>query len=517
MVRLSAEDLEIRFRKYLNRIRSSETLRTLPQLFLEKYLFLTCALAIVFCSNPLLEAVSNSEIMPLYYTLGREYLGIRPNNWFGLLSFAEGDLEQITMIVRIMYVVLLIPASFLLMKILAQFKEIRYRAYAFTVSVIIMFSLFSQDLVAFRIFSVSYMFAFVMLEAAFLLVFTKGKAGAVAAVILTAVSQLAECRTIILIIPVLIVLIAFKQMFESGRIKGFIIKTVMMLASAALVLVAMQIITVNSKSESMETIVAHLYEVYLSDGNNNTDLSSVFIEIIIETFEDNPEIISLTPLSLMLLFIEPDALLKAGKNIVDVVLLNNNFLCMFNVTFAAVFLILKKHIMSERKSRFIFAVIGLSALSLVFSSSQEITTVLVLLFLWAVYHYHYIHGLTIKPDIKKILIISAVLTASKFFVLIFINDMGEFSLLHYVVSYQLVGLAPRVFIATIFQLIFGYHISRDVIVAVNDVLMIVITITSLLVLKNILKYVKTNNDNLFNCTASCVRILYVACNECIFP
>ena len=471
----------------LKKLCESELPKKVCELVLGKYLFLTSLLAVTFCTNHLLEAITDSYQLPFYYSLSREYIGIRANNLFNLLSFAEGDLERITMTMRIAYIVMLIPIGAVTAYILKQFKDLRSRMYALVFSISVMYAMFSSNNEIFIMTTIPLMFAFLMLETAFLLVFTRGKIKAAAAVLFTAAAQLIECRTVLYMLPVLVIPIFFKQLFKDKDSKKVFYKIAVMMLAAVSVLVIMQIVSSGSSAKDMGTIIEHLKSEYYNNAANES-FTNIFFIYSIEAFEQLPELLTMTPLSMIFYYIQPDNLIGAMVQFFCIFLINNNFLCILNVIIGLIFVLLKPEIFKDPRSRLGLYITLLTFGQSLFRYSYVFYYSMLPIIALTIYHYRFFKDIPINIEEKKVIKFSAVLIGTKYISLIIFQDIPGFSLLHYLVSYQIIGFAPRAFIASVVQAIFGYNVSKTTIKVFVTAMLLCITLVVILVLKKMIGY-----------------------------
>lgn len=507
----------VRLKAQAVRLLQTPSVQTLPELLLGKYLFLICVAVIAYVTRPLLEAVTYSSTLPFYYTLDRTYLGLRADNFYGILSFAEGDILKTAFILRGLYIVMTVLAAVIMTIFIRRFQSKMEKLKALVITSAVVYALAAVRTEIFRLTAIPVMCMLVLLSAAYLLAYTRGKAGGAAAVLLAAAAEAIASQTILYIIPAIVITAVFRQNFRKKEPKKILAVLTAMFAAAAVTLAVTEIICRSTPSADMDTITAHLQEVYLSDPERNPDYDPLYIKYSILTFQHMTVLPEMTPLRLLTYPFQPFRLLTRNyANLYDLsvnLIFSNNLICIF---YAACFLMIvtavkatvKKQILNDSFSRMLLCIYAFSTVHMLMNYQFRSLQVLLICLTAVCCYYRFIQHTVFTVDRKKIVKLALSVIMLKYVCLSVLKDVKYvgFSLIHYLVSYQTVGFAPRALIGTLVQCLFGYHISDLQMRIFVTCSQLVMTVICLLIPIRLIKNCKTPAETK---TAILISLAYV--------
>lgn len=196
--------------RHFHKLKDSRVLQSISELMLGKYLFLTSVIISLYASFDVIEKISTSDVL-LYYTLPCEPDQFHPNNLGGIFGFMIGDISTLSIIFRIMYLVLILWSSAL---ITWWGRRINDKSKRFVFLGVV--TVFLKTLMVTSIYNSSYfdindlpfnMFlSLVMIGTAATLSRSVKLGWLPVVIVLTAAAQLVECRTILYLLPLLIIL-----------------------------------------------------------------------------------------------------------------------------------------------------------------------------------------------------------------------------------------------------------------------------------------------------------------------
>ena len=455
----------------LRKLAASRTLATIFGLLTGKYLFFFTFIVVVLCTLDLpLKRLLQTDVL-LYYTMPMKDC-FYTNSLFGVFESFIGDFATLSLIIKGIYMALLFVITFVIMFWLRRAGSAVRRMeclIVFGVFLKIIMSTTSQEIMFVNITAtlLNLMIALTLIGVISVVMHSLKMRYIPVAVLITAISQLIDSRTVMLIVPVLIFLFVFAKALAKEKAVALRLLCVAMAASSVTVLVITQLYSQNNAFDH------EWYIEYVNTyGDQGQDLEYVVLSKIMDT----------TVLDQLNVYFSFEGLDKYYKPVERLLIFNTGFMMIAAYVISATAMI-------RRKARSSGATVSVrKALAEVVSINEDdkITKTLfwLLIFVFAYsnlffsetgfvfYLFVIAAGIWIckkegveynfaeKIDTKQFFKLSLLFVLIRHTVRMLIHNGHDFAIMHYYVSYQEYGFLPRGLIGTVFQALLGYEIGE---------------------------------------------------------
>lgn len=450
----------------LKKIAASKGAAAVFDLLTGKFMFLLVFLVTAASTADVLEKQLAFNDTMLYYALPVDEGCFYPNAFFGVFEPLIGDFDMLAMVLKGIYLVLVIFIAlcmmFWLKRISSPIRRMEFAAIAGAFMKLLISTVSAKNAtVDLTSLALNLMLALALMWLVSVVMHSLKLYLIPVAMVLTAISQVFECRTIMLITPALVFLFIFAKKFVGNKAVNLRILCVAMVISSIVMLVITNIFSENN-----------VYDVYTLG-----EISAYLKEY--GDPEQNLEYISLHKLLGTTVLYQLNTIFQDAERFF---IYNNAFLIAAAFVISLICAVRKKakavgeNITIFRALHDIFNIDEENKVSkillwgvllfLVYTTLflAKINLVLFVVYLmigiWIFKKEGFKYPFSVMPDLKRVALLSLVFVLVKHLIRILIYPGRPFALMHYYVSYQQFGFLPRAVVGTLFNAVLGYKIPE---------------------------------------------------------
>lgn len=461
------------------KIASSKTAAAVFDLLTGKYVFFFSFAVVLVCTLKVpLEQLSQTDTM-LYYALPVGEGMFYPNSFFGIFEPLIGNFAVLSAVLKELYFVLLIVIALVMMFWLERIgnpvKRMEFIAVVGVfISLIISSTSYKNQTMTLTSLILNLVLALALLGLVSVITRSLKIYTIPAAVVITAVSQILECRTIMIITPALLFLFVFAKSFVG---KKAINLRVLCIAMEVTSLAALLITNSVSENNSYDKQALDEYLLAVGDPSEELEFVNVYYLLRNTVFKQLNVYGAASGFSFFVerAFIFNNGLLLIAALIISIAIKKRKTAKQSGKTisfFGALWDTLKIDEENKTSKILFWGVVLVFVYANLFLSQTNIIIFLIYLAvgLWIFKKEGFKNPFGETPDCKRFFGLSLLFILIKHTARILIHNGRPFAIMHYYVSYQQFGFMPRAMIGTIFNAIFGYEISQNELIPVLKVL-----------------------------------------------
>ena len=488
---------------FFEKIRNSTAFLTIYDVLTKRLLFFSLlAIFAAVSASYVMGSLSISDYL-LYYSLPQAPGEFRPNTLFGIMNFSFNDFDNISMILKAAYLVLLLTFTFFSYILIkrADAKGRKFEAFAGLLTVLII-TITSSENVYISNFLFNQMFSLTLIIVAAAALTTLKTRYIPLVVVLVSAAQLIDCRSIILVVPISAVTFFSAKLTcgDPARLRAMCISA---FAASVTVLVITQIISVNTVTD-LEAVNEYILN------NQAPDMKLQYVDI--------QKWYTASPLTWISFYIPP---IYTDYGLFRLFFSKNNFV-LLAIAFTLAYIIkaarrpfadkgMPQNKIDELKQSLtsiltlnngggygkVFVLFCLTAIFYVdiISPGLPFSRFLLMGFCAAVIFFTEKKRITLSDKFDKpaFFRISVALLISKYLIYtITYSNLSHYDFVIDYVSYQNFGLIPRGLFGSILYAIFGYHLYPNIVLYIATAMKMLILFLFILYLYRNFK--RTNSD-----------------------